>query len=608
MGKLKRSKNNRKSRSNPLGRKNSDNQDHKDEQLRQSKVLPLISKLSSTAANDRSLALSAITVLSEDERMRKLLLKEKLISIVMEQCLNDSNDEIVVESFGLLRNIGIEEGYSSVKHMWRSDIWTAIEHSLLKIKTSFEFLGEHSEEKQDKSKIQLLLDFTENILSLIIVILQEGEEFEDKIVDNIDSSLELVANLINSGSQYKFVTLKLITSALEYIYEFTSDSLKFIQKLEQNGLFQLQKINDISSASNNKLDEVYFQGIKFNILEALGQYEDKEELTSQILISLFDITTTIDIDNLQLKNKSLDNALEPIQNGKEVSHQLSGDDNATINVKNELACLEVSLDIITSIVEFASFNETGEPIQLSDKLLFTLMTKTYPLITELLKKENSVLPLEKELTTLNNLCWMFLTCVSIPVEWYEKSLAAWDIVVQRTQVLEDYQIQALGLNILWAIVKAIGPQVQTKITKDMITLLISKCEQLQDIDSIQFVLSAVGFLGSIAPVIGDIESVSNISRFIVVTIQHFSEVQEPTATEVCIEGLNLLYDIFGDKEFDYDEPVFVQQNYIGKLQEIEPKILKMYRLIDKNKNQQLKLRAEEVWINLPRFIEYKIKE
>lgn len=118
MGKLKRGRKNQKARVNPIAnnsKKNFDKQEIKDENTRNSKILPLINNLKSSVPNDKTMALGAITVLCEDERMRKLLLKEKLVLIIMEQCLNDSNDEIVVESFGLLRNIGIEEGYEVTK-------------------------------------------------------------------------------------------------------------------------------------------------------------------------------------------------------------------------------------------------------------------------------------------------------------------------------------------------------------------------------------------------------------------------------------------------------------------------------------------------------------
>lgn len=147
MGKLKKGRKNQKARLNPIGSK-SQQDSKKDEATRTSKILPLINKLNSTIPNEKSMALGAITILSEDARMRKLLLKEKLISVVMQTCLNDFNDEIVVEAFGLLRNLGIEEGYDVVKYLWRQGIWTSIESALNKIDESFKFLQEKEMSKR----------------------------------------------------------------------------------------------------------------------------------------------------------------------------------------------------------------------------------------------------------------------------------------------------------------------------------------------------------------------------------------------------------------------------------------------------------------------------
>ena len=66
MGKLKKGRRNQKARLNPIGTnpKASSKDEKRDENTRQSKILPLINKLKSTVANDRSMALGAITVLA----------------------------------------------------------------------------------------------------------------------------------------------------------------------------------------------------------------------------------------------------------------------------------------------------------------------------------------------------------------------------------------------------------------------------------------------------------------------------------------------------------------------------------------------------------------
>lgn len=48
-----------------------------------------------------------------------------------------------------------------------------------------------------------------------------------------------------------------------------------------------------------------------------------------------------------------------------------------------------------------------------------------------------------------------------------------------------------------------------------------------------------------------------------------------TSPEVRIESLNLLYDVYSDCAFDYDEPVFVQGDYLSQLKQLLPPIRSM---------------------------------
>lgn len=43
-----------------------------------------------------------------------------------------------------------------------------------------------------------------------------------------------------------------------------------------------------------------------------------------------------------------------------------------------------------------------------------------------------------------------------------------------------------------------------------------------------------------------------------------------TNPDVRIESLNLLYDVYSDSAFDYDEPVFVQGDYLSQLKQLLP--------------------------------------
>lgn len=635
MGKLRKSKKNQKARLNPIGssKKNNTDTSKRDENTIQSKIVPLINKLKSTIPNEKSMAIGAITVLAEDERMRKLLLKEKLITIVMEQCLNDSNDEIVVESFGLLRNLGIEEGYDVLKYLWRSNIWITIENGLNKVDTSFKYLQEHPD-KQDKSKVQLLYDFTENLLSLIIVLASGSQDIYESIFNKIDPIIGFVVNLINlqisNESKFKIST-KLFNSLLEFIYEFSTESIDFIKKLNENSNLDFVKLIEyVESNQSNKLANIYIEGIKFNNYEILEtNHQDKDQIAQSIFIRLYNLIIDIDLNELKQKINSInnpDNSNKPIQkDANTLEKDLSSSSIETKSqTKAELYSLEISLDIITSILEYLSINEESpqDPIELSPELQTILLDKTFMALIELLKfeiNENILQLIEKILSALNNLTWLMLSNETLPVEWYTKSLSLWDIILTLSSKQDQSPVvQNSCLNILWGVVKSLGPEIVSKIQPEMIGGLITKAKNIlgetesntTDDDSLNMYLSIVGFLGTLAPIVGNNDITNEISQFLLQSCQECinKSEQNPIIIEIIIESLNLIYEIFSDKDFSYDYEIFVKQNYLSNLKNLQPNVKQVYKKIDKHKQPQLKLKMEETWINLGRFIQYKETE
>lgn len=645
MGKLKRNRNNRKARTNPLGEKVVGKDESKDEKTRQSKIVPLINNLSSNIPNDKSMALGALTVICEDERMRKLCLKEKLVQKLMEQCLNDDNDEIVVEAFGLLRNLGIEEGYDVITYYWRQNIWASIEAGLGKIETSFKYLAEFKalpegkKKVDEKAKAQLLYDFTENIISLIVVIASGSDELYDNVFAKIDPVLKLVVDLINWNSPTLRTTLKLHNTLLDFVYEFSTESSEFIQKLVQLPEFDSEKLT--VQTSTNRLGKGYVEGIKYQVYESLGlQLGDKQTVIAEILTNLSNNITSINLDEFKTVFAT-DNAIEPIQKQEQpqsneplqnIDQQISGDSKEKTQAKDDIQLLETSLDIFTSIWEFLSINEADPqtPVSLSDDLSKILFKLCFPLFVELLQFDQAnanVLQLtDKILVCFNNFCWLLLSCQNISTEWFELSLKLWDLVISVSTGAQSQNLytQKNCLNVCWAVIKTVGPAIGDRLNQGMLTGLTEKCNELIQSSNgtgeleLEFVLSCVGVVGSSAPLISDVEMTRNISQFLIQLVDSFSSkdyINGPAsledkakANEIVIQCLDLIYEIFGDAEYPYDYPVFVEGGYLSKLQKVEPQVKEMYKKVDKNKLGDLKARLEETWRNLNLFIQYKKSE
>ena len=95
--------------------------------LRDQKILPVIAALAGPEAKKRSEAAVAVANLIEDPRCRKLLLKEQVVRVIMEQTVTDSNLEVMAAGWGVLRNLLLEEGDNFGVHLFRQDILTPIE-------------------------------------------------------------------------------------------------------------------------------------------------------------------------------------------------------------------------------------------------------------------------------------------------------------------------------------------------------------------------------------------------------------------------------------------------------------------------------------------------
>ncbi|RCK66315.1 Synchronized import protein 1 [Candida viswanathii] len=287
MGKHRKNKRNQKARHNPVS-----NPDHAAEVQSggKSKILPLLTKLKSAAPNDKSMAIGVINVLAEDQRMREMLLKEDVISVVMETCLNDSSDEIVVEAFGLLRNLAIEEGYDVVRFIWENNIWTTIESALEKINTSFKYLVENGVAKEkDKSKVQLLFDFAENIFALIIMLMTADEEIFDAVFSKIDPILEFILTVIENHVDGKLrVSSGLLNTLLEFVYQLSTESVSFVEKIHS---FSWEKVSKFLTSDDavTPAARIYYNGIYFSLVEIVLQPTDplqKEQLMREVLTNV----------------------------------------------------------------------------------------------------------------------------------------------------------------------------------------------------------------------------------------------------------------------------------------------------------------------------------
>jgi hypothetical protein len=75
-----------------------------------------------------------------------------------------------------------------------------------------------------------------------------------------------------------------------------------------------------------------------------------------------------------------------------------------------------------------------------------------------------------------------------------------------------------------------------------------------------------------------------------------------------VEALNMVFDVYADKTYVYDDQLFVQGGLLEKLIQSLPKVRQAIKKINKKTEPVLRQAADEAGINLARFIDYKLKE
>ncbi|KAJ2615918.1 hypothetical protein H4S08_001030 [Coemansia sp. RSA 1365] len=78
--------------------------------------------------------------------------------------------------------------------------------------------------------------------------------------------------------------------------------------------------------------------------------------------------------------------------------------------------------------------------------------------------------------------------------------------------------------------------------------------------------------------------------------------------EPILEALDLLFDVYGDMAYDYDEPVFVRGGLLSQLRQLYQPMRRLCKSVDRRKKRRLRDRCDLATINLRAFIDYKASE
>lgn len=231
-----------------------------------------------------------------------------------------------------------------------------------------------------------------------------------------------------------------------------------------------------------------------------------------------------------------------------------------------------------------------------------LLEDALPLVVSLMKFK---LLQSRAATALNNMCWTFDSlCASSP-SWMELSRTNFITLssVLRELAYDNTEASTGIIGTLWACACQCKGDIPLDVSN--VRWLVKYYNDLEDTEmTLECRVRIVGLFGVLAQRQGHVDVTQEIGIFLITQVLALPNAH----SEIVIEALNAIYDIFADKTFDYDSEVFVKGSFLKHLVSILPQVRQMAKKIDKRRDLLLRTKADEAVLNLSRFIAYKSKE
>ena len=209
------------------------------------------------------------------------------------------------------------------------------------------------------------------------------------------------------------------------------------------------------------------------------------------------------------------------------------------------------------------------------------------------------------LDTLHNLAWSICGISdqrsSLSAKWTSMIPDLWQKYISRLPqyLTMEEEVADSVMSLLYALVKKVNGAVPIDIRE--VNALIKLYQSSLNAD---LQIKIVGFLGCLAQCQGRVDINRSVGVFLITIVSSLPR----SDTEVTVEALDAIFDIYGDKDYDYDEPVFRKGQFLRHLETSVPAVQKMLREINKKHSRSLWERAEDATNNLKNFIEYKRHE
>ncbi|KAK3323503.1 hypothetical protein B0T19DRAFT_206472 [Cercophora scortea] len=664
MGKAQRNRANKKApRTDPIAKPVKPPTDPELAALRESRILPVLRDLQNPDAKARTTAAGAIANIVQDQKCRKLLLREQVVHIVLTETLTDASIDSRAAGWEILRVLAQEEESDFCVHLHRLDILTAIEHAakaILETLTS----SEPPFAKLLKAQQVLVWEMTNSLLSLLGFFAVARDEILDAIVAS-PIILRFLFRLASSDS----VPQEIFEETLSCLMTLSEDNLNLGHAITDD---QETRCYDelLKLASGTGPRAVLSCGVLHNIfasLQWLDHSPGKDGACDALLIpsltraleqsspSSQSPTMQVAMEILASIGTDLVNAFEKGNKSKVSADKASAaeewggiEDDDAMDVDEGAGADddeaedgnedeedddedddELDDDLGADLERVTARDDTPEEADLDD--LPTLKELLQQAVPQLIRLTNVATDTEEglaiqghALSALNNIAWT-LSCIEFADGENSNIFRAWVPAAKKiwtkaiTPILEsdsaDLEMATVVTSLAWAVSRSVHGETLARgnqhrrffalyqASKKHVQTDVPLAKGDEAEDPLQGLgVKCIGVLGSLARDPAPISVNREIGIFLMTVLN-----TPDTPAADAIEAFNQLFDIYADEDAPCDKEVFWKDDFLKHLEELVPNLKTIAKGIDKRAFEELRIKADETVLNLRRFIQYKKK-
>ncbi|KAI1007935.1 hypothetical protein K3495_g311 [Podosphaera aphanis] len=616
--------------------------------IREQQILPAVQHLQSPDLKIRSSAAQSIQKLVKQTKTRKLLLREQIVKLLLEQFLVDTSLEIRACGWSILSSLAQHEDSDFCVYLFRQNILNGLKTVIEMIIQTIESLD------PPVSKLpQIQLDLLWRLTTSVVNLLTSLSESQDEILKSI-SDLPSVLNFLFGLLSLESTPPQVQTEILLCLIALTEDNKLIVQQIvdSKDWFGILIRIKDsaqinvvpacgvlhnvfetlqwfdyntpIEGTSDAMLIPVLVQFMKGSLSENAKSYPHSDldkflQLAFEVIASIS--TSTIEaLEQRKHMEKDFPRATTDTDGDPEKSDmEMDIDEDASMNEDE----IDADMDMVTGDAS----DEDGLP---TDELtLDRLISVAVPAILEIFRSKGEArdVLIGHALASLNNIAWTISSIdfsskhlVGLQKVWASLSQEIWNDVI--SPVLEsntaDIELASMITSLAWAVSLSVKGKIKLlpnehrkfmalyQASRDLeqsTSQKVTKSEK--EVDPFQGLgVKCVGVLGNLALEPSSIELNREIGNFLGTLLSSVPDIPPADMVEV----LNQIYDIYSDASYTYDEPNYWGGNIHRILEDTQAKVKKMTKAIDKRKFPELRTRADEAVFNLGRFLAYKRKE